>query len=97
MLSGDAHMAAIDDGTNSNYVEGSAPGTRGFVVFHAAPFSRFPRTKGGPYSHGRSTRNHQFGWVEVRDSGDDLTVQLSARTQTGLLIPGLELTVRPGR
>ena len=97
MLSGDAHMAAIDDGTNSNYVEGSAPGTRGFVVFHAAPFSRFPRTKGGPYSHGRSTRNHQFGWVEVRDAGDDLTVQLSARTQTGLLIPGLELTVRPGR
>jgi phosphodiesterase/alkaline phosphatase D-like protein len=97
MLSGDAHMAAIDDGTNSNYVEGTAPGTRGFVVMHAAPFSRFPRTKGGPYSHGRSTRNHQFGWVEVRDTGDDVTVQLSARTQTGLLIPGLELTVRPGR
>jgi phosphodiesterase/alkaline phosphatase D-like protein len=97
MLSGDAHMAAIDDGTNSNYVDGAAPDTRGFVVFHAAPFSRFPRTKGGPYSHGRSTRNHQFGWVEVRDTGDEVTVQLSARTQTGLPIPGLALTVRPGR
>lgn len=97
MLSGDAHMAAIDDGTNSNYVEGSDPATRGFVVMHAAPFSRFPRPKGGPYSHGRSTRNHQFGWVEVRDTGDEVTVHLSARTQTGLQIPGLELTVRPGR
>ena len=45
MLSGDAHMAAIDDGTNSEYMEGTAPSTRGFVVMQAAPFSRFPRTK----------------------------------------------------
>jgi alkaline phosphatase D len=37
VLSGDAHMAAIDDGTNSNYVTGTAPGTKGFVVVHAAP------------------------------------------------------------
>ncbi len=95
VLSGDAHMAAIDDGTNSNYVEGSAPGTRAFPVFHAAPFSRFPRSKGGPYSHGRSTRNHQFGWVAVEDTGDTLTVHLSARNQVGLVIPGLELTVTP--
>jgi alkaline phosphatase D len=96
ILSGDAHMAAIDDGTNSNYVTGSAPSTKGCVVFHAAPFSRFPRSKGGPYSHGRSTRNHQFGWVEVRDTGGDIiSVRLSARTQLGAVIPGLELTVTP--
>jgi phosphodiesterase/alkaline phosphatase D-like protein len=95
VLSGDAHMAAIDDGTNSNYVEGTAANTRGFVVMHAAPFSRFPRTKGGPYSHGRSTRNHQFGWVEVKDSGDTIAVELSARNQAGLVIPGLALTVSP--
>jgi len=95
MLSGDAHMAAIDDGTNSNYVEGSAPSTRGFVVMQAAPFSRFPRSKGGPYSHGRSTRNHQFGWVEVKDTGDAITVDLTARNQAGLVIPGLQLTMKP--
>jgi phosphodiesterase/alkaline phosphatase D-like protein len=95
VLSGDAHMAAIDDGTNSNYVAGSAPSTKGVVVVQAAPFSRFPRSKGGPYSHGRSTRNHQFGWVEVRDAGDALTVHLSCRNQVGLVIPGLELTVTP--
>ena len=62
---------------------------------HAAPFSRFPRTKGGPYSHGRSTRNHQFGWVEVKDTGDTIAVELSARNQAGLVIPGLALTVSP--
>ena len=95
MLSGDAHMAAIDDGTNSNYVEGTAPSTRGFVVMQAAPFSRFPRAKGGPYSHGRSTRNHQFGWVEVKDTGGAITVELTARNQAGLVIPGLQLTVKP--
>lgn len=95
VLSGDAHMAAIDDGTNSNYVTGSAPSTRGPVVMQAAPFSRFPRSKGGPYSHGRSTRNHQFGWVEVKDTGSAVTVELTARNQTGGVIPGLQLTVRP--
>jgi len=95
VLSGDAHMAAIDDGTNSNYVAGTAPSTHGFVVMQAAPFSRFPRSKGGPYSHGRSTRNHQFGWVEVKDTGSAVTVELTARNQTGNVIPGLQLTVRP--
>ena len=95
VLSGDAHMAAIDDGTNSNYVEGTAPSTRGIVVMQAAPFSRFPRAKGGPYSHGRSTRNHQFGWVEVKDTGGPVTVELTARNQAGLVIPGLQLTVKP--
>jgi phosphodiesterase/alkaline phosphatase D-like protein len=95
ILSGDAHMAAIDDGTNSNYVAGSAPSTRGVVVVQAAPFSRFPRSKGGPYSHGRSTRNHQFGWVEVTDTGGAVTVELTARNQAGLVIPGLQLTLKP--
>jgi hypothetical protein len=61
----------------------------------AAPFSRFPRSKGGPYSHGRSTRNHQFGWVEVKDAGGAITVELTARNQAGLVIPGLALTVKP--
>ena len=95
ILSGDAHMAAIDDGTNSNYVQGTAANTRGPVVVQAAPFSRFPRAKGGPYSHGQSTRNHQFGWVEVKDTGDALTVHLTCRNQTGGVIPGLDLTLKP--
>jgi alkaline phosphatase D len=95
ILSGDAHMAAIDDGTNSNYVEGAPMDARGPVVVQAAPFSRFPRAKGGPYSHGQSTRNHQFGWVEVRDTGDAVSVQLSCHNMLGMVIPGLQLTVTP--
>jgi len=57
ILSGDAHMAAIDDGTNSNYVEGTAPGTKGPVVVQAAPFSRFPRSKGVSPATGSGQRS----------------------------------------
>ena len=88
-------MAAIDDGTNSNYVEGSAPGTKGPVVVQAAPFSRFPRAKGGPYSHGQSTANHQFGWVEIEDDGGPVRVRVTCCNATGRVIPGLELALRP--
>ena len=42
MLSGDAHMLAIDDGRNNRH--------GGFVVAHAAPLDRFLSRKGGPYS-----------------------------------------------
>jgi phosphodiesterase/alkaline phosphatase D-like protein len=94
MVSGDAHMAAIDDGTNSNYATDARPGERGFVVVHAAAFDRWPRAKGGPYSHGRSTRWNQFGWAEVTDNGTELSVVLSAHFKTGALIPGLRLALR---
>ena len=43
MLSGDAHMLAVDDGSN---VLGSFP------VFQAAALDARPTSKGGPYSHG---------------------------------------------
>ena len=47
MLSGDAHMAAIDDGTSSLYATTDKP-ARGFIVAHAAPFDQRPKKKGGP-------------------------------------------------
>ena len=51
IVSGDAHMAAIDDGTNSDYAtNGGAP----IPIFHAGPLDRKPSVKGGPYSHGVS-------------------------------------------
>lgn len=43
IISGDAHMIAVDDGTNS---PGNIP------VFHAAALGRPGTIKGGPYSHG---------------------------------------------
>jgi phosphodiesterase/alkaline phosphatase D-like protein len=94
MVSGDAHMAAIDDGTNSNYASDARPGERGFVVVHAAPFDRWPRRKGGPYSHGRSSQRNQFGWASIRDEGGNIDVELSGHFRDGSLIPGLRLVLR---
>jgi hypothetical protein len=44
MISGDAHMVAIDDGTNSDYADG---GGGGFPVFHAGALDRSSSVKGG--------------------------------------------------
>jgi phosphodiesterase/alkaline phosphatase D-like protein len=65
-ISGDAHMVAIDDGTNSDYATG---GGACFPVFHAAPLDRTPSPKGGPYSHGEFPGTNQFGLFTVVDSG----------------------------
>ena len=49
VLSGDAHMLAIDDGSHSGYANGGGPG---FPVVHAAALDRRGSVKGGPYSEG---------------------------------------------
>jgi phosphodiesterase/alkaline phosphatase D-like protein len=97
MLSGDAHMAALDDGTHSAY--GSEP--RGFVVAHAAPLDRRATCKGGPYSHGYSQRRHQFGTMAVNDDGREIVVELAGRDQGGAVVQGnagrmLHLVMRCG-
>ena len=61
MLSGDAHMLAIDDGTHNTY-GGSGPG---FPVFHAGALDRPGSLKGGPYSEGAVPDGGQFGVIEV--------------------------------
>lgn len=94
MLSGDGHMAAIDDGSNSAYMSSRTKDTRGFVVAHGAPLDRWTRVKGGPYSHGVSRQNHQFGLLDVADTGSALDVTVSARNSVGGLIPGLLLRLR---
>jgi hypothetical protein len=91
MLSGDAHMVAIDDGTHSNYASGTGRGQRGFVVMHAAPLDRRTSEKGGPYSHGMSRERGQFGLVDVTDDGQTLRVELSGRDRAGAPIKGMRL------
>jgi len=91
VLAGDAHMVAIDDGTNSNYTSGAKPGVAGFPVFQAAPLDRAATLKGGPYSHGTSVKSNQFGWVEVDDRDGELRVTLSGRDWRGRQLPGLRL------
>lgn len=81
MVSGDAHMVAIDDGTNSGY---AADGSHGFPVLHAAALDRPGSSKGGPYSHGVVQGSGQFGRVDIDDDGGDVvTVRLSGHNWEG--------------
>jgi phosphodiesterase/alkaline phosphatase D-like protein len=66
MVAGDAHMLAIDDGTNSDY---SASGDAGFPVLHAAALDRPGSVKGGPYSEGSYPGAGQFAVMTIEDDG----------------------------
>jgi hypothetical protein len=69
MVAGDAHMLAIDDGTNSDYSDG---GDAGFPVLQAAALDRPGSVKGGPYSEGTYPGAGQFALMTIEDSGDVL-------------------------
>lgn len=91
MLSGDAHMIAIDDGTNSDY---ATSGSAAFPVFHAAALDQSPSLKGGPYSHGAFPGRGQFGVMSVLDNGDSsITVEWSGRNQNNTQIIGYSFSV----
>jgi len=66
MVSGDAHMVAIDDGTNTDY---STEGGASFPLLQAAALDRPGSIKGGPYSEGAVAGGGQFGLIEVTDTG----------------------------
>ena len=90
MLNGDAHMVAIDDGTNSDY---STNGGAAFPVLHAAPLDKRGSEKGGPFSEGAYQGSGQFGLVTVEDSGTTISVTLSGRDYEDEEIVGYEFTV----
>jgi len=95
MVAGDAHMVAIDDGTNTDY---ATPGTAPFPLLHAAALDRPGSVKGGPYSEGAQPGGGQFGLIDVIDTGDDrITVRLSGFDWTGsrLVDYSFEVTVSP--
>jgi membrane-associated phospholipid phosphatase len=83
MVSGDAHMVALDDGTNSGYAEDGFPG---FPVLHAAALDRPGSVKGGPYSHGAYPGPGQFGTLDIVDNGDSVEVTMSGWTWEGTLL-----------
>lgn len=66
MLCADAHMLAIDDGSNNQ-----PPFGRGrFPVFQAAPLDSTRSQKGGPFSHGTFLDDAgQYGLFTVNDTG----------------------------
>ena len=91
LVAGDAHMLAIDDGTNSNYVSTAKPGTPGFPVLQASPLDRSPTIKGGPYSHGVSAESGQYAWVQVQDDGAELRITVTGHDRGGRQVPGMRL------
>jgi hypothetical protein len=92
MLSGDAHMLAIDDGTHNTY-GGTGPG---FPVFHAGALDRPGSLKGGPYSEGAVPDGGQFGVIEVIDTGAELQVRLIGRKWDGSEVMSWSFTVPGG-
>ncbi|HEX6371289.1 MAG TPA: alkaline phosphatase D family protein [Longimicrobium sp.] len=84
MLSADAHMLAIDDGSHNHAPDGGG----GFPVFQASPLDRSGSIKGGPYSHAPLTGNGQYGVMTVTDTGGDaVSVRWEGkRTGSGVLM-----------
>jgi phosphodiesterase/alkaline phosphatase D-like protein/membrane-associated phospholipid phosphatase len=80
MVSGDAHMVALDDGTHSDY---STSGGASFPVFHAAPLDRPGSIKGGPYSDGAFDGAGQFGLLDIADEGDTISVTTTGANWEG--------------
>ena len=81
IVSGDAHMSAIDDGTNSDYATG---GGAPIPILHAGPLDRKPSIKGGPYSNGVSGVRGQYGIMEIIDNGgDELCVKWKIKNHKG--------------
>jgi hypothetical protein len=81
MIAGDAHMLAIDDGSNTDY---SDTGTAGFPLFHAAALDRPGSYKGGPYSEGALPGGGQFGTIDIGDTGGaTISVTLTGYDWTG--------------
>lgn len=66
MISGDAHMLAIDDGSNNRF---SSDGRGGFPVFHAAALDSKPSQKGGRYSIGQEDGTAGAGVADKRQYG----------------------------
>jgi hypothetical protein len=90
MIAGDAHMLAIDDGTNTDF---SSSTSGGFPLMHAGAFDRQGSFKAGPYSEGSHPGSGQFALATVDDDGDDITVTLSGRDFTGAELVGYRFTV----
>jgi phosphodiesterase/alkaline phosphatase D-like protein len=93
MVSGDAHMVAIDDGTNTDY---STDGYPGFPLLHSAALDRPGGIKGGPYSEGAIGDGGQFATIDVVDDGDSITVGMTGLTWDGDELMSYEFSTPEG-
>jgi phosphodiesterase/alkaline phosphatase D-like protein len=91
MLSGDAHMVAIDDGTNTDYSTEGVDAS--FPLLHAAALDRPGKVKGGPFSEGAIGGGGQFGTLEVEDTGAAVHVRLTGRNWRNEVLLSYEFEV----
>ncbi|MFW2335216.1 alkaline phosphatase D family protein [Ilumatobacter sp.] len=85
LVGGDAHMVALDDGSNSGY-----GGHDGFPVLQVAALDRRGSIKGGPHSGGEFPGGGQFGLIEViDDGGDTIEVDLIGLDWRGTVLTNL--------
>lgn len=87
MMSGDAHMVAIDNGTNHDFSTGSN-NPNDYPVFAAAALNNTGSNKGGTYSQGIFTNPNsstgQYGLVEIVDNGGpSITINFTAYRTNG--------------
>lgn len=88
ILSGDAHMIAIDNGSNHDFSTGSN-NPNNYPVFQAAALNNKGSTKGGTYSEGGTFPNPdatvgQYGVVDVFDDGSPyITIKFTAYRTKG--------------
>ncbi len=94
VISGDFHMTAIDDGSNTGFATDGSPG---FPLLHAGPLDRPGGPAGGPYSHGAFHEGGQYGKVEITDDGGStIAVRLSGHRWDGAELVALDLTFPVG-
>lgn len=96
VVSGDAHMLAIDDGSNSDYTSPTVGPSPQIPVLAAAALDRPGSEKSSTYSSGKFPGPGQFGLVHVEPRGEEVTVRLEARNDGGEVLTQYEFT-RPIR
>jgi PhoD-like phosphatase len=72
IVSGDTHMLAADDGTNSDYASPGMP-PAGFPVLQSSPLANYGSSKGGPFSEGcvavRFGVNYNYATLSISKLG----------------------------
>lgn len=76
MLSGDAHMLALDDGRNNHY---SSSGDGSFPVIQAASLASFSSKKGGPYQFGPFPGKEQWGILTFTDKNGKISLNIQLK------------------
>lgn len=85
IVSGDAHLLAIDDGANNQW--------GGFPVFQFAALNSGGFTQGGPYTWGPLPGLDQYGTIDVRDPGGDTMTVIGRCVSKGTAVGTLTFSI----